>query len=50
MIEFISAMLIISVVVGMINGYVEMREVRKNPCLGIKPSKNLISFLFLDKR
>lgn len=34
---------------GVLQGLNDMREVRINPSLGIKESKNLFSFLFTDR-
>lgn len=33
---------------GIINGLNDIRRVRINPCLGVKESKNIFSFLFTD--
>ena len=40
--------LIISGIVGWIKGGQDMKRARHDPSIGIKPSKNLVSFLFLD--
>jgi hypothetical protein len=40
---------IISMIGGVLRGLNDMREVRNNPSLGVKESKNLFSFLFTDR-
>lgn len=39
---------IIAIVSGVINGLYQLYIVKNNPSLGIKPSKNLFTFLFID--
>jgi hypothetical protein len=39
---------IAAVIIGWIRGGQEMERAKYDPRIGIKPSKNLISFLFLD--
>lgn len=41
--------LVIAIIGGILHGFSEMDSVKKNPSLGIKPSKNLFTFLFTDK-
>jgi len=38
-----------AVVIGFFNGLSKIDEVRKNPSLGVKPSKNLFCFFFNDR-
>lgn len=40
---------IIAIVSGFLNGLYELYRVQNNPSLGIKPSKNLFTFLFMDR-
>jgi len=40
--------LVFSIICGIINGLNDIRQVRSNPCLGVKESKNLFTFLFTD--
>lgn len=37
-----------AIILGIIRGIIDMQEVRKNPSLGIKPSQNIFSYLFID--
>lgn len=37
-----------AIFLGIIRGIMDMQEVRKNPYLGVKPSQNLLSYLFID--
>lgn len=41
--------LILAILGGMVHGFSEINNVRQNPSLGVKPSKNLFTFLFTDK-
>lgn len=41
--------LILAILGGIVHGFSEINTVRKNPSLGVKPSKNLFTFLFTDK-
>jgi hypothetical protein len=41
--------IILAVMGGAIHGLSEIQKVRTNPQLGVKPSKNLFTFLFTDK-
>lgn len=41
--------IVLSMICGVLRGLNDMREVRNNPSLGVKESKNLFSFLFTDK-
>jgi hypothetical protein len=41
--------IIVSMIGGVLRGLNDMREVRNNPSLGVKESKNLFSFLFTDR-
>lgn len=40
--------LISSMICGIINGISDMNKVRDNPSLGVKESKNLFTYLFLN--
>lgn len=40
---------IIAIVFGFFNGLYEIYIVKNNPSLGITPSKNLFTFLFVDR-
>lgn len=45
--------LLVCIVLAMINGIIQglndMHQVRTNPSIGVKESKNLFTFLFTDK-
>jgi hypothetical protein len=40
--------ILICIVAGFIHGGQLMNNVKKDPRLGVKPSKNLFTFLFID--
>lgn len=40
--------LILSMCCGIIKGLQDMTNVRNNPSLGVKPSKNIFTYLFID--
>jgi hypothetical protein len=44
----LACVFILCVIFGIYSGFQEMAKVRKYPKYGVKPSKNLISFLFWD--
>jgi hypothetical protein len=39
---------IVAAIFGWIKGGEDMKRARHDPSIGVKPSQNLISFLFLD--
>jgi hypothetical protein len=39
----------LAIINGIAKGLNDIREVRQNPVLGVKESKNLFTFLFTDK-
>lgn len=40
--------LILSMICGIVHGVSDMKKVRHNPSLGVKESKNLFTYLFLN--
>lgn len=41
--------LIVAIIGGVCHGFSEIEAVKHNPKLGVKPSKNLFTFLFTDR-
>jgi hypothetical protein len=41
--------LVCAIIGGMVNGFAEINKVKKDPKLGVKPSKNIFTFLFCDR-
>jgi hypothetical protein len=40
--------IIISGICGIFQGLNDMQQVKRNPSLGVKPSKNIFTYLFID--
>jgi hypothetical protein len=40
--------IIVSIIGGIVGGLNQIQEVRRNPSLGIKQSKNIFTYLFID--
>lgn len=41
--------IVVGIICGLLQGLNDMIEVRNNPSIGVKESKNLFTFLFADK-
>jgi len=39
---------VLSAMLGILHGILSMRQARSNPMFGVRPSKNLFTFLFMD--
>jgi hypothetical protein len=46
--EFLLFVFACCLIIGLIQGAMDISKVKKHPELGVKPSKNLITFLFWD--
>lgn len=41
--------IVLAIINGIVQGLNDIKQVRNNPSLGVKESKNLLTFLFTDK-
>ena len=49
MVEFFIFCFLLCIGIGLLEGIANTIKVKKNPKLGVKPSNNIFTFLFMDK-